>query len=279
MPEYWISRPNTLYRRLVNKKYRQFKTDLWGNLSRQIKVTTIVKVIANHTFKYIRNSWKSSRSRTKGTLSSFLKIYNAEAAKRYVISLERKFPYDIRPNAGTRPSGHAKNPPVGDGLGHIARRKFTLFYGANRLRIPTFQRFSKTYSVYRTIYAQQQSIDSIRIMESRIDIFLFRVGFFTSVYQARVLCYSGKATLLCKDVHLNPRTFLKPFEMCSVRHYRVVQKYLCLILENELISYLPKWANVSYTYMTAFLNEYPTNIGYPCKDLRWFSVDMFNHGF
>jgi len=116
-------------------------------------------------------------------------------------------------------------------------------------------------------------------METRVDVFLFRVGFFESIYQARILCCYAKAVLKNRNSRLLGKTNLRPFEICSVRHYRFVQQRIIFLLQNEFITYIPGWINVTYTLMAAFLKGYPTNIGYPCKGLHKFSVSMFDKGY
>lgn len=117
------------------------------------------------------------------------------------------------------------------------------------------------------------------IMETRIEIFLFRLAFAETVYQSRLLCQNGKAILRLRNLRLKTGTLLTPFEIVSVRHYRFVQRRLHFLLANELVSYIPVWTHVSYTYMAAFLTDNPIDVGYPCRGLSWFNFDMFNHGF
>jgi ribosomal protein S4 len=168
-----------------------------------------------------------------------------------------------------------------------------LFYGGNKLRIPTFQKYVKRTSISNTgynIYRRYSPFPLpkrnplsektfLGILETRADVFLFRAGFFETIYQARILCIYGKAVLRNKNSSLSPGSHLSLFEICSVRHYKFVQKRLRYLLEYELISFIPRWIHVSYTYMIGYLIEYPTDIGYPCKGLSWTTFDIFDRGF
>lgn len=293
MPEYFISRPNKKSRQLLNKKYRLFKTDLWGILAQSSRTNSIVKKIASHTYSDIVSNFKSRAQFIKYVKSSNARLYHYKPFNRYIYQATKRFAYNATDKSGTGAPPHAKKIPAAGGIARINRRKFTLFYGANRCRIPTFQKYvifkrssihNLEYDIYRpNHYFQHKSAFSQvlfpGILETRADIFLFRAGFFETVYQARALCFFGKAVLRTKNSNLAPGTNLMPFELCSVRHYRFVQKRLRFLLKQQHVYYIPRWIHVSYTYMVAFLIDYPTKIGYPCKELTWGNFTLFDHGF
>jgi len=146
MPEYFISYPNKKSRQLLNKKYRQFKTDLWGTLFQSARVTTLMKVIIGLTYQDVQTRLGSSTQNTNILTSSFMEIYNHELLAKYIDYLQTKFPYDVSNLSGKAPSAHSKLPPKVSL--RSTRRQFTLFYGANKMRIPAFQKYIKKRSLY-----------------------------------------------------------------------------------------------------------------------------------
>ena len=60
------------------------------------------------------------------------------------------------------------------------------------------------------------------MMETRVDMFLFRAGFFETL-SSSYMCFYGKAYYEAK-IRVFPWNAFNAFELCSVRHYRFVRK-------------------------------------------------------
>jgi hypothetical protein len=96
--------------------------------------------------------------------------------------------------------------------GGSLRKKLTLFYGGGRLRLPTFKIYAKIadarnredqLTVLRRRLGYARTL--ISILETRADIFFFRIGFFKTIFEARYYCFLRRARSL--ELYLSRTTY------------------------------------------------------------------------
>lgn len=279
-----ILRTNKKTHKTLHKKYRFFGTDLWGTLGRSFHDSTIVQKIAKITYRFIMNSLK-----TRGEITEeATKILN-RFPKSYKQKYSQEFTYDVASESERRMSSHGHKSYSAGGAARILQRKLTLFYGGGRVRLPTFKIYSK-FSDKRnredqlTCFRRQLghagvfSRHFITILETRADIFFFRIGFFKTIFEARYFCFLRRARIKNVSKYLMPWYRIQALEICFVTNYKILQKFFILNLQKNKI-FVPAWVNLSITFMRAFILYYPYRVGYPGRDMSNIPIKVFRLGF
>jgi hypothetical protein len=273
------SRPNKRARKTLNKKYRLHGTDLWGTLGRSFKDNSIVNKIAYRTYKILMNKLKTRYGKTSG-VKKILKKF----PRKYIKSKSKKFTYAVDIESDQRMSSHGRRPYSAGGMARILRRRISLFYGGGRIRIPTFRIYSKIadqrnredqLTLLRRKLVFTRSLASI--LETRADVFFFRIGFFNSIFEARNYCYFRRARVRTVSKCLMPWQRIESFEICFVTFFRRLQSSFKIRLAKGKV-YIPFWVDISITFMRAFILFYPVIVGYPGRDMSGTSIKVFKWG-
>lgn len=266
----------------LHKKYRFFGGDLWGLLGKSFRDNNIVQKIAKITYKSILGSLNSENNifdydQKQKLLNRFPKEYTHKFNKNFI--------YDVAQESEQRMSSHGKKSYSAGGQTRILRSKLVLFYGGGRIRLPTFKIYSKFRDTRNredqlTILRRRlgQSCNYITKLETRADIFFFRIGFFHSIYEARKFCYLRRARIKNFSKFLMPWFRIKIFEICFVIFYKKLQKFFIYNLEKKRI-FVPSWVNISITFMRAFIIYYPSRGVYPTNNMSGSSLKVFKIGF
>jgi hypothetical protein len=264
----------------LHKKYRFFGTDLWGTLGRSFRDNGIVQKIAKITYKTIMGQLKTEdeqNDEAKKILNRFPEAYKQKYSG--------EFTYNVAEESDERMSSHGNKPYSAGGASRILRKKLTLFYGGGRMRLPTF----KIYSKFTDIRNREDQLTVLRRrlgttrnyitkLETRADIFFFRIGFFGSIYESRNFCYLKRARVKNYSKYLMPWHRIQALEICFVTYYRQLQKLFILNLLKKRIL-VPAWISLSIMYMCAFVLYYPPRVGYPGRDMSGASLKVFRIGF
>lgn len=263
------------------KKYRFFGTDLWGTLGRTYKDTNIVQKIAKATYKFIMHHLGTSKGERSEETNRIIELFPAAYKKKF----NKEFIYEVANQSDKRMSGHGIRPYSAGGMSRILRRKLVLFYGGGRLRLPTF----KVYSKFCDTRNREDQLTILRrrlinphtlvsILETRADVFFFRIGFFSTIFEARYFCFLRRARIKNFSKYLKPWDRIQALEICFVIDYKKLQKLFVLNLEKKKII-VPVWINLSITFMRAFILYYPSRVGYPGRDMTGAPVKVFQLGF
>jgi ribosomal protein S4 len=167
------------------------------------------------------------------------------------------------------------------------RRQISLYYGGGRIRKKTFRRYGKMLKAdhkKRKVFGLAAGYNSFSsIIESRIDVLLFRANFVDTIYQARHFVFHRKVRVRGRKVITNPGFLVKTYELFMLRddYWRKMRmKLLNNIMEKRIIGF-PSYLYINFAVMIAFKLEDPfaSTIRYPFSEVSIADLAMFRHSF
>ena len=265
----------------LHKRYRFFGTDLWGILGKSYRDKRIHKKISNLTYKDIMSALNADGDDGSEEAEYVLSLFPEAFTEEH----NQEFTYDVAEESDERMSSHGFRGYSAGGAARILRKKLTLFYGGGRLRLPTF----RIYSKFNDSANREDQITLLRkhlktsrtyvtILETRTDIFFFRIGFFASIFESRKFCRLKRARIKNTGKYLRPWYKIQAFEFCFVTYYRQLQESFIFALEKKKFI-VQEWYAISITFMYASILHYPESVGYPGRGMAGAPLKVFRLGF
>jgi small subunit ribosomal protein S4 len=224
--------------------------DIWGLLGQKKRDNYVTRTVSNNialpAFKRIlrrskltahakKRIWKNFRTRKKYTRVSAFQINTKSTQKRKRTSSRR-------------------------GLLLKLRRQISLFYTGGKIRRKTFRRYGR---IFPSSYKKKSYTE---ILESRLDVLLFRSNFVDSVYKARHF-------ILNRKVHVHgyisvnvPGLILQNFQLFCLNdtYTRNLRLSLYTKLRKHTMINLPSYLFINFALLFAFKIEDPkSGISYP----------------
>lgn len=229
--------------RRVNKKlhkyYKFYTADIWGRLAVRSKDNTITRRMGESMKYYIYSIYRGNRKITippeiSAELRMFNKLkYRGETRTFHYILYKRK---------------HIKKPRTFSFRGKLLRDRklISLFYGGGRIRKKTFRRYGKML---------RSGVSFVSVLESRIDVLLFRANFVDTIYQSRNFVRYGNVKLRGYKGIKNPGYLVKPYvaisliddSWCKMRNI-LIRK----IIEQRIIMF-PSYLYINFAIMLFFI--------------------------
>jgi len=251
----------------IHKKYRTYRSDIWGRLAVKQKYNFMTKLICSFAQIGLR---KRSRKLLPQTRKAVLRKF------RSTKQLNRmRFTYKLNTIAGHK----RKRTPSRRGILLKMRRQISLFYGGGRIRKKTFRRYSK-FGIYRwpqirneTYYPElnrnlYRNIGTFAsLVESRLDVLLFRSNFVDTIYQARQYIFHRKCRVEGHTRITHPAFLVKNYQQFGVckNYAKKLKKSLLTRIRQHSVICIPSYLHVNFSILIAFKIEDPiTNtISYP----------------
>jgi ribosomal protein S4 len=266
------------------KKYKKFRSDIWGNLAfvnKKNALTTQMRKFAEEDLRKRLRQYPNKKKR--------------EIFQRFGLNkgFLRSFEYSVKLKAQAK----RKKPLTMRGLMMILRKKLNTFYYCRLKRKSLRKLFSKKnikkHRLYNTpIYQTNNASEKFltpsltkgsvgSILESRIDVILYRLNFIQSIYEGRSFVKTKKAFVLapCKNSKIYRKFFsfitLKKhyykvplFHFVSLRYdLSLLRKVVLINLINasKLLAYPPDYLMVNYKTMIGLRHTNPpvNRIRYP----------------
>jgi hypothetical protein len=240
---------------LKYRKYKQLRSDIWGNLALLNKKNSFFKIMRRYAEIQLRKRIQVFKQKKKRYFKTLFRMnkprfrfeYNVKAKREPVLKKALNFRSSLR----------------------VLRKKLNMFYGFRLRAKPLRKLFSK---VNRIIPSQSMllknngyvlPVRSKKVdLEARIDVILYRLNFIHSVYEGRRFI-RGKLAFILKPSSDSRRFFnyytakkyfhkVPLFHFISLRYdLALLRKYrlINLILASKLLSYPPDYLMVDYRTM------------------------------
>ncbi len=298
----------------LHKKYRLYKRDIWGRIAGKRKYNFITRTIYN-----ANSATFSSKARYTRIVQYYLRMKNWQEDKKYKRKItvkkqdERRtlralrkrklllrrllrgrwlvqsinndtkfFTYKL-----TNQSKYQRRKPLSY-RGRILRyrRLISLFYGGGRIRKKTFRRYGR---MLRADHKRREDIGTVgyssffSVIESRIDVLLFRANFVDTIYQARQLVFNRGVKVRGYKVINNPGFLVKiwvPFSLRDDLWRKLRMTLYSRILEKRVIGF-PEYLYINFAVMLAFKMREPraSKLKYPFSTIGYESSAVFRHAF
>jgi len=243
----------------LHKKYRRYRSDIWGKLALKQKNNFITNLIYDFSQMALR------RRLRKVTFKARRRIQKSFGKTLKRISF-KNFNYDITVKAKQqrfRPSSKRGNLLK-------MRRQISLYYGGGRIRSKTFRRYSrliaekanrKTMLIGSTVhheYTNRRTYASL--VESRLDVLLLRCNFVDSIYRARTFVFHHKCKVQGMTRVKHPGMLIKNYQRFMLKNNyakTIKQNLIKRMFSKRTFINVPSYIFVNYALMFAFRIENP----------------------
>jgi ribosomal protein S4 len=272
---------NRRCRKTIYKKYRRYRCDLWSKIASKRKNNFITNKLYSFAYGDLRRRLRTVSDRTKKITRHFFRrtwTFNGNPNQMY------------RVNVPTTQRRKKFNPFSGVIL--KLRRKLSLFYGGGRIRIQTFRRYGRFAREKRSrqlillnknnnfLFHDKQSYATI--MESRLDVLLFRTNFVDSIYIARHYIFHRKCKVQEYPRISHPSFLVKNYQRFFLKGTcaKTMRKNLLQRMKKGFFIAPPAYLYVNYGLMIAFRIEDPvtTRVSFSFTEYPG-ALAQFRHAF
>jgi len=252
MPYYLPTNPNSFRPRY--RKYKQIRSDIWGNLAFLNKKNSFFTIMRRYAYLNLRQRIFRFRKKKAKRLRRAFKFYGTR--RFFEFSIKKKKHIEIK-----------QKPKVRYSL-RLLRKKLILFYGFRLRRKPLrklFQRANrgKIGRTFLETHRFRNPVPAKRVdLEARIDVLLYRLNFIHSVYEGRRFIREKRAFVM-KPSPKGPKFFLyytirKYFHKVPYFHFITLRydlallrkcRLLNMIYAAKLLAYPPDYLMVDYRTM------------------------------
>lgn len=243
----------------LHKKYRRYRSDIWGKLALKQRNNFITNLIYDFAQMALR------RRLRKVTFKARRRVRKVFGKTLKRISF-KNFNYDITVKAKQqrfRPSSRRGNLLK-------MRRQISLYYGGGRIRAKTFRRYSrlivekanrKTIYIDKTPYHEYANPTTYAsLVESRLDVLLLRCNFVDSIYRARTFVFHRKCKVQGLTRVSHPAMLIKNYQrfMLKGNYAKNIRHNLVKRMKSKrTFINTPSYIFVNYALMIAFKIENP----------------------
>jgi len=238
----------------IHKKYRTYKNDIWARLAVKQRDNFITNLICSYAQIGLR---KRSRKLLPKSRKAVLKKFKTTTP------LSRtRFAYQIN----TKASQKRRRTFSRRGALLKMRRQISLFYGGGRIRQKTFRRYGRMpvekkreILTHLNKYEYHSYNTYASIVESRLDVLLFRSNFVDTIYQARQYIFHRKCKVQGHTRITHPAFLVKNFQsfhLCGNYAKRLRKSLLTRIKQHNVVC-IPSYLHVNFSLLLAFKIEDP----------------------
>lgn len=256
---------NRRSRNTIHKKYRRYRSDIWGRLGVKQRNNFITKLIYDFSvMALVKRLYRVTRKSKKDIKDFFGPSFRKTQQKNFSYQInQRAIQRRVRPNSQR-------------GILLRMRRQISLYYGGGRIRVKTFRRYGRLIAERyypKTTVQHHFPRTYAAVVESRLDVLLLRSNFVDSIYRARQLIFHRKCRVQGLVRVTNPAVQLHNYQKFTLRsdYAKRAQRDLIKRIKNrESRRFInpPSYLFVNYSLMTAFLIEDPITrlVGFPFSE-------------